>query len=659
MIAPSSPVRHDIQALRAIAVAMVVVFHAWPRALPGGYVGVDAFFVVSGYLITAKLLRELDGTGRIAFGAFYAGRIRRLMPAAALVVATTCVAVALTHSRLEARELVPTAVAAVAYVSNLWFAARSVDYLDEAAKSDPLLHTWSLGVEEQFYLLWPALLLAATRWRATRGTSRRTLLWLLLALACASLLVSAVLTARSASWAYFSLAARAWEFALGAFAVVLPAAARTMGAAARRAAVTLGLAAMAAAAWLFSSRTPFPGVAALLPAAGAFLVIWAGGNDLRLASADPLRSRLLAWLGDRSYTLYLWHWPVLIAAATFWPADAGRQFAAPAGVALSILLAALTTHWVENPVRHGARFRRPKAALALGAALGAAGIAVALGSPAIAPLGHDLATRRAAEFAIRDRPRLYDDRCFAPALQAEPPDCLYGNTVAASTVALIGDSHAAQWFPALEEWARSRRLRIAVFVKAACPLAAVEPFDPKLGRAYTECTAWRERVFARLAVLRPVLVVTSQASAYEPFAAGDAAAIAQWRLALEHSLDRLAALAGHVAIVRDTPLPGFHVPRCIARGAASGAAPACTFARDSAPASVAWATERAASALRPEVSLIDMTEEICPAPRCEARRRGVVLYHDTQHLSATAARALAAPLRSRLPGTVSAALVGR
>ena len=178
-MAPVPSVRDDIRALRAIAVLLVVVFHAWPQVLPGGYVGVDVFFVISGYLITAKLLAELEAKGRIDFAGFYAGRVRRLLPAAALVIAVTVLVFGLTHSLLEARQLVPSAVAAALYVSNLWFAVRSVDYLQEGIETDPLLHMWSLGIEEQFYLLWPALLLAAWCWAPRRLPPRRALAWVL------------------------------------------------------------------------------------------------------------------------------------------------------------------------------------------------------------------------------------------------------------------------------------------------------------------------------------------------------------------------------------------------------------------------------------------------------------------------------------------------
>lgn len=651
--------RRDLQALRAIAVLAVVVFHAWPQWLPGGYVGVDVFFVVSGYLITTQLITELETSGRIDFWAFYARRIRRLLPAAMLVIAATVLVFGLTHSLLEARQRVAGAVAALLYVSNLWLAWRSVDYLaQEEAGADPLLHLWSLAVEEQFYLVWPALLLVAWLWGTRRGAPQRMMAWVLGIVMLASLAICVVLTSWAASWAYFSLPARAWEFGFGALAVLLRPAALRLPPGLRRLAVGLGLAGIAAAVGLFTPRTAFPGVAALLPVTAAFLVIAAGGEAVRMGRADPMQSRAMVWLGDRSYALYLWHWPVLIGLADLWPAVWPAALAAPAGLAASLLLADVTTRWIENPVRFHARFRTPRAAWALGAALMASTLALVLASPLIAPAGQDVAARRAAELAIRDRPRLYDERCFAPALAVEPPPCVYGDPAATRTVVLLGDSHAAQWFPALEAWARDRRLRIEVFVKAACPVAAVEPFDPKLGRAYTECTAWREQVFARLARLQPALVIASQASTYDPFVSGDTAAMAQWQQALTQSFDRLASLSQHVALVRDTPLPAFHVPRCLAREAAAEVLNpnACRFPRDSTASTRALAAERAAAAGRAQVSLLDVNTDICPGTTCSPKHQGQVLFHDTQHLSARAAQRLAEPLWQQLPPAVRQAL---
>lgn len=644
--------RKDVQALRGLAVALVVAFHAWPDRLPGGFVGVDAFFVISGFLITGLLVQEHARQGRIDLPGFYARRARRLLPAACLVIVATLLVVAITRSAFEVREQVPAAVAAALYVSNLRYAWQSVDYLAEGVQADPFLHTWSLGVEEQFYLLWPLGLLLLARWLPMRrGTA-------LLAgvVALASLAAAVVLGAWVPSWAFFGLPTRAWEFAVGAAAWLLRPTALAWPHAARAALSAAGLGCLLAAAALFSARSGVPGLAALLPVGGTFLVITAGGALRLPAWADPLQWKLLQALGDRSYALYLWHWPVLILMADHWPAPSavGRTGVA---VLLSLLLAWATTRWVENPVRFDPRLQaRPRLSLAAGlaAALCSAGLAAL--SPALSSLGGDVLARRKAEFAIRDRPALYDDRCLATALDVDPPTCVYGLPDATRTVVLFGDSHAAQWFPALQALGQRHRLRIVVFVKAACPVALVEPLDVKLGRPYRECSQWRESVLALIGQLKPALVVAAHASSYEAFVtaeAGHAARLA-WQHALQAALQQLAASSGHVLLLRDTPRPASHVPRCMAREAAAGrdTQAGCSFAPESAAARRAHAVEQAAVASLQRVSIVDLVSAVCPRDPCPVEQQGLVTYHDGEHLSASFARRLAPVLWQRVPEAV-------
>ena len=264
---------------------------------------------------------------------------------------------------------------------------------------------------------------------------------------------------------------------------------------------------------------------------------------------------------------------------------------------------------------------------------------------------------RRMEQASRDRPRLYEDKCFASALDIEPPECSYGAAGGERTVALIGDSHAAQWFPAVEKLALAHGLKLVVFVKAGCPLATVEPFYDKLNRPYVECTQWREKVFERLARERPILVIGANSSFYDAFVGRDIAAQAQWRQGLEASLDRLGRISAHVAVIRDTPRPDFHVPACLASAHKRGgkSAPACTFPLAESVRPDAVDIERAA-ARRPNVAFIDLTDAICTGGTCRAEGDGVVLYHDSQHLTATFARSLTDALWRQLPDAARADL---
>ena len=635
---------------------MVVVYHAWPGLLPGGYVGVDVFFVISGYLITSLLLREIEATGRLDFAGFYARRIRRLLPAAALVTATTAMLVWLYYPPLEARDFAPTAVATALYVSNFWFAHLSVDYLQEGLRGNLLLHTWSLGVEEQFYLAWPALMVGAMLCLRRAGT-RPAIAWMVAGVSALSFVACVALTATLQSWAFFGLPTRAWELGVGSVATLLDGRARALGAGTRRTLTQAGLLCAIGAGFALSDQTRFPGYAALLPVAGAFLVIVGGAGDAGRGSG-LLRLAPLQRLGDLSYSWYLWHWPVLILVADRWPA-ADRNLVAALGVVLSLGLARLTYAFVENPVRrHAALQARPARSFLLAAALTLGVLGIVGAMHAAASRGHVTDARQRIEQAARDWPRLYPDKCFAAALQIEAPACDYGDPAGARTIALVGDSHAAQWFPTLEQIALEHGLRLAVFVKAACPVAAVEPFDAKLNRPYVECTRWREQVFERLGRLRPVLVVAGNSSAYQAFIERDPGAKAEWQLGLEASIERLGRVADHVVLVRDTPRPGFHVPSCLARALARGeeSASSCTFALSGAVLPDSVTVERAAVGRIPRAAYVDMTDAICNEPGCPVERDGVVLYHDSQHVSATLARSLAGEFWRRLPDGVRADL---
>jgi peptidoglycan/LPS O-acetylase OafA/YrhL len=358
---PRAGFRQDIQALRAVAVAGVVLYHLWPRAVRGGFVGVDVFFVISGFLITRQLTAELSRSGRISLSRFWARRIRRLLPAAFLVLAASLAILFGLMPRVTWQNNVFEIRAAAAYFENWLLAVHAVDYL--AAENSPTLvqHYWSLSVEEQFYLAWPLLLLLAAFVGRRAGRHRRTVLVALLGAAgVVSFVASLRLTAHQPPFAFFGTPARGWQFAAGGLAALLTdgraAAATPTAARVRRAAAWCGLALIGYALFEITAADPFPGVVALLPVAGAVLVLAAdapgsGWSPLRLAGIAPVQ-----WIGDISYSLYLWHWPLIIAAP--WVLHAEPRWPAKLVIlAGSVVLAALTKRFVEDPVRTGARWR--------------------------------------------------------------------------------------------------------------------------------------------------------------------------------------------------------------------------------------------------------------------------------------------------------------
>ncbi|MFI2620602.1 acyltransferase family protein [Streptomyces sp. NPDC018584] len=333
--------RPDIQALRALAVGLVVFHHLWPTVLTGGFVGVDAFFVISGYLITAQLTHEINGTGRIRIADFYARRIRRLLPAALSVLACIVVAVYALVPRDRWSDYAHQVLASALYGQNWLLGAEPVD----PTRITAMAHYWSLSVEEQFYLLWPLFLLLLLRLRAPRAR-----LFGVAGLGLVSLAWCVHLTEADPAAAFFVTPVRVWEFAIGAV-LALVGTRLVLPRAVAGAASLLGFTALVGSALHFTGLTPYPGTAALVPTVGTALVIAAGTGAQRQWHTALTSSRPVQLLGDISYSLYLWHWPLLILVPL---AVSGGILDLPVrlGILVSaLLLAYASKRVIEDPVR--------------------------------------------------------------------------------------------------------------------------------------------------------------------------------------------------------------------------------------------------------------------------------------------------------------------
>ena len=630
-----------------MAVIAVLLFHVGLPAAAGGFIGVDVFFVISGFLITGLLLREGQASGKVDLLAFYARRMRRLLPAALVVIVVTLAASAVVLSPLRLPEVAGDAAASALYVSNFRFAIEATDYLSVAAPS-PLLHYWSLGVEEQFYLAWPLLLLVTVRLLSPRFLGLALLL-----LAIGSFGLSLYWTETSPAWAFFSPGTRAWQLAAGALLAVgflrLP---RRLPRGSGSLAVAVGLALIVAGVLVISEETAYPGAWALLPVVGTVLVILGGsaGPTLpgRLLDNPPAR-----YLGRISYSLYLWHWPILILVPIAVGNDDVTFRLALAGVA--ILVAAVSTELIERPFRRASFLAaRSRGTVQLGlAASFAVGIAALFVSGAInIPTPWTQQDPVVVELAgVRDDlPVSYADGCHVNDYQAtKPVDCVYGDPQGTRTAVLFGDSHAAQWLPALDRYARDRGWRLEYHTKAACSPVLLPIWERTLRREYDECFEWRDAVVRRIAKEEPDVVFVGSSRDYEiqegPNVIQTREMYPLWQQGLAESLAGLQGAAGRVVLLAETPFITYDPVDCLADPTVSGCDPLRRVVVDAE-----YAALEAAAADTAGASVLTINDLLCPGATCPVTVDGTVVFRDAHHVTATYMAKLAEPIANLLEG---------
>lgn len=635
------PFRKDIEGLRAVAILLVVCAHAGVPWLEGGFVGVDVFFVLSGYLITGLLLREFDARGRIDLAAFYARRIQRLLPGLLLVVACTSAAAMVLLAPFEQVPQARAAAAATTWTSNFWFALQKLDYFGPAADTNLFLHTWSLGVEEQFYLLWPAwmlFLLGAWRWQGL-GHKHRRLARGMVGTVLACLLLSVFLTYAKPQFGFYMVFSRGWQFALGAL-VFLHLDGKAPGRI-RQLAGWAGLAGILVAALLLDAHTAYPGGWALLPSIGAALVLAAGRGNAPASQAGALLStRPMQAIGRVSYAWYLWHWPVLLLGASLLPAPTGWQRAG--FVAVSLGLAAMSYVLVESPLRRSRWLRaRPTLVLLLGVMAMGACLAASL-SWARHARQWEHSPDQARYVKVRARfPLIYAGGCDEWYSTATVKACLFGSPRAPHLAVLMGDSIAGQWFPALQQLYDRPGWRLVVMTKSSCPMVDQPIFYARIGREYVECEQWRNTAIGALEQMRPDIVIFSSVPTY-------AYTTDEWREGTARVLAAIAPSTQRIAVLAPTPVLPFDGPACLARRDWRRRwLPVADHCQSDSSARGINGVERAlaeAVARTPSAQLVDMDPFVCPGGRCLAERDGKVIYRDNEHLALDYVETLAEPL---------------
>jgi peptidoglycan/LPS O-acetylase OafA/YrhL len=584
--------------------------------VPGGFIGVDIFYVISGYLITGLILREIENTGTLNLQNFYQRRIKRLLPTSVFVLFVTAIVGMFVLPAITRDALGRDLFAAATYISNYLFAWWQNDYQNLNATPSPFIHYWSLAVEEQFYIVWPIFILFLSRY------GKRAVLYGVAISSALSLLLSIYQTQTSPIWAFYSLPTRAWELGVGALLLFIP---DTFWK--NRFIPWVGLIGIAIAALKFDENTSFPGINAVLPVGATALLIGSIAIWPRFFN-DVSNNRVSQWLGAISYPLYLWHWPALVL-----PSSAlGRPLRIRERIfciLLTIVLAHFTSKYIEQPLRNKKvpgkkiyRFFAATTALSLVAGL----LITSTASSIISVKGTDYKFNL---IDVMEKPSVYGDSCHSNYGETKSGDCTYGDINSKTTVVLYGDSHAAQWFPALEALANERGFKLVSLTKSACPSVDVPRADQGAFKN-VHCDKWRDDSIARIKKLRPASVIMSSFQYFNP-PSGYPDEYQWWKEGQIRLLDALRGSSKHLIYISDTPRPLRDIPNCLA-------------SRDVKSCNTTEKTP---------VKIINGFEKVDPTPwlctnYCPAIQDGYVVYRDASHISVAAALALKSQLEAAL-----------
>jgi peptidoglycan/LPS O-acetylase OafA/YrhL len=635
--------RPDIEGLRGIAVLMVVLFHCGLPGLSGGFVGVDVFFVLSGYLITGILVNEIIKTSKLSPVQFYSRRVRRLLPASALTLLVTLLVGAFIQSPHELDNTGHAARATALYMSNIFFDKNAGDYFAMDVRTNPLLHTWSLAVEEQFYLFWPLMILLGLR----ICRSMKALVIVLAALTLISLGTSVYYTEKVGTFAFYELPARAWEFGMGGLAVLLPRGKLKIPFRWWVAFGWVGIILILTSAHLILGDTHFPGWIALIPVIGTVTVLVAGTEYPCSGIGILLCSKPLQVLGRLSYSWYLWHWPFLVFSTSLLPniSFTGKATAAIA----SLALAAVTYHLIENPIRFNpSLIKHPGLSVLMAIIITTFLFGAALLSMWFASQMANEPRMKAINSAINDVTRLPRSQCVSDWQSPEVKTCDFGAASARITIVLFGDSHAIQWFNPLQRIVESNGWKLVTMVKSACGA-----FDITRGvRAAAACSRWRTDAISKIIALHPSVVFLGNSTSIlgAEDNQGVLPSLDELRVATRRTLGVLTQANLSVAIMRDNPFFAYDVPTCLARSARHSWYPggSCEADKSTVLNAAVFESEKAGARDLSNVHFIDITDRLCHMDICWAVQEDTVIYRDNHHLTGSFTDKLAPLLEGEL-----------
>lgn len=648
MASQKTTIRRDLQGLRAIAILLVVIAHAKLNFMLGGFIGVDVFFVLSGFLITGLLQRELYETGKVSLIVFYTRRIKRLFPALICMIAASSAIAACLLSAAEVRSQLASLPFAVSWVSNIYFNFVTFDYFDELATRDMFLHTWSLGVEEQFYLIWPAILLFLS-WLGNKQQAPFKFIFAGLAITfISSLYLSIYLTANHPHAGFYQMPSRIWQFSLGAMVFLIsqpPFIPKNWlikkGFIGDTLLVT-GLGLIIGSATFMHPALSYPGLWALIPSVGTAMVIMAGHIFIK-TSKPVLSGQLLVWLGDRSYSLYLWHWPIFIIGFSL--GYQGQFMASLIMLLASLIAASLSYRFIELPFWKGRWSKANSRQVILISLLMIVSVIMVsyhafLREPILPTTTTDMSERWRL-----DMPVIYSLPCDAWYEHSRVEPCVFNAKGATKTVVLFGDSIVAQWFSMVPAIFQTPRWRVIVLTKSSCPMIDEDIYYPRIRRIYKVCSDWRNDALHLLKKIKPDVVImgnTATADFNET----------QWLEGSSRMLEKLEQIGSTVFIVPGTPSLGFDGPACISRQLSTKGQideMSCLAKNRMKNITPVVAILKQATNRFTNSHVLNLNDLVCPNGICRAvNKSGDVVFRDSQHLSDSFVKALIPDIRKRL-----------
>ncbi len=609
----------EIQGLRALAVILVIIYHA--DFIPGGFIGVDIFYVISGYLITNLIIKEISNTGSLSLRNFYHRRIKRLLPASALVLLVTAIICYLLLPPMDRHQIGKDVIAVSLLLSNYAFAIWENDYQNLGQAASPFIHYWSLAVEEQFYLIWPLFILIFAKFGIKVVKIAICLVFLI------SLSFSIIQTPNSPIFSFYSLHTRAWELAAGALIVFIPRNHQLASKAFYKICAIAGALLIAWAAYLLSSESRFPGYLAIIPVLGSLLLISSIG-DWPVLFKRLFNNRLMQHLGAISYPLYLWHWPALAIPALVLeqPNGSGEKLAA---ISATIFLAEITHRYVEQP------FRYSKIGVLKTFSL------LAASTTCLIIIGALILNTHSTNISIRERnlsleltkvtslPIIHSDGCHVNWDREISDQCLYGDLSSEKTIVLFGDSHAAQWFDAVEEIANRQGYRLVSLTKSACSALKL-PISNRGSYNEDECRKWQANSIERVKELRPEILIISAFSHYNLNLKDKSKDY--YYLATQQELHKqLQSYVNKMVYLTDTPKPVRNIPRCLSHESLES----CNQ------------INRSPNAVYEKLIKIDPYPWFCDKS-CTAVKDGYIVYRDASHITRAAAKSATDELEKAL-----------